>query len=223
MKNVEKPALVDMPPPRRGRGRPRAFDRDKALGLATLLFWSKGYEGTSIVDLTNAIGIEAPSLYAAFGSKKELFADALRYYGEKYGSFVWDNFNAAATARKAAEAYLFDSAAALTGTVADVPRGCMATLAAVGGDAHPELGDLARSARAVAFDRLKARIASAVVAGELAVSVDVPGLARFVQSVQSGMSILARDGAERSHLETVAKIAMLSWDEVIASSCRTLS
>ena len=203
--------------PPRSRGRPRTFDRDKALGLATLLFWLKGYEATSIVDLTDAIGIEAPSLYAAFGSKKELFAQALRYYGERYQGFVWDRFFAAATARDAVQAYLDDSAAALTGSVMDAPRGCMATLAAVGGDGHPELGELVRSARAVVFERLQGRIATAVAAGEIPRSVDIGGLARFVQSVQSGMSILARDGADRSHLETVGKAAMLGWDGFIAS------
>lgn len=217
MINTGKHGSTEVPPQRRGRGRPRTFDRDKAVELATLLFWLKGYEGTSIVDLTNAIGIEAPSLYAAFGSKKELFAESLRYYGETYERFVWDNFRAAATARDAVEAYLVDSAAALTGSVADVPRGCMATLSALGGDTTSGLGDLVRSARAVAFDRLEARIATAVATGELAPGVDVPGLARFVQSVQSGMSILARDGADRSHLEAVARIAMTGWDGFVTS------
>lgn len=154
MTKKEKLASADICPPRRGR--PRTFDRDKALGQATLLFWLKGYEGTSIVDLTDAIGIEAPSLYAAFGSKKDLFAEALRYYGETYQRLVWDNFFAAATAREAAEAYLVDSAAALTGSVMDVPRGCMATLSALGDDAHPELGGLVRSARAIALTAWKA-------------------------------------------------------------------
>lgn len=208
----------DSPPPRRGRGRPRAFDRDEALGLATRLFWLKGYEGTSIVDLTDAIGIEAPSLYAAFGSKKELYAAALRNYGDNYQGFVWDNLRAAATARDAAMAYLMDSAAALTGSVADFPRGCMATLSSVGGAGHPELGDLVRAARASVFDRLKARFDRAVTEGDLAESVDVASLARFVQNVQFGMSILARDGARRADLEPVARIAMLGWDGFVSKS-----
>ena len=157
MKKSQNTEPSDAPPPRRGRGRPRVFDRDEALGLATRLFWLKGYDGTSIVDLTEAIGIEAPSLYAAFGSKKELYAAALRHYGENYEGFVWDKFRAAATARDAANAYLMDSAAALTGSLADVPRGCITTLSFVGGEAHPELGRLLRAARAVVFDGLKAR------------------------------------------------------------------
>lgn len=216
MKKGDGSFLADTATPR-GRGRPRTFDRNEALGQATLLFWRKGYDGTSIVDLTNAIGIEAPSLYAAFGSKRELFAQALCHYGETYQGIIWDHFHAATTARDAVRAYLADSAAALTGTVADVPRGCMAALSAVTGDVHPDLGELVRSARAVAFDRLEARIAAAVAAGELARSVDIPGLARFVQTVQSGMSILARDGADRSQLETVAKAAMMGWDGFVGA------
>ena len=68
----------------RGRGRPRAFDREAALAQATRLFWLKGYEATSIADLTEAMGIGSPSLYAAFGSKEALYAEALRHYAEKY-------------------------------------------------------------------------------------------------------------------------------------------
>src|SRR5580693_8681575 len=149
MNKSDRTARPDAAP--RGRGRPRVFDRNEALGLATRLFWLKGYDGTSIVDLTDAIGIEAPSLYAAFGSKKELYAAALRHYGETYEGFVWDNFRAAVTARDAAMAYLMDSAAALTGSLADAPRGCM-TVSSVGSEAHPELGGLLRAARAVVFD-----------------------------------------------------------------------
>ena len=212
MKKSEKTQPSHAPPPRRGRGRPRAFDRNEALGLATRLFWLKGFEGTSIVDLTDAIGIEAPSLYAAFGSKKELYTAALRHYGENYEGLVWDKFAVAASARAATEAYLMDSAAALTGSLADAPRGCMVILSYVDGDGHPELGRLLRTARAAVFDRLKARFERAVLEGDLSACVNVAGLARFVQNIQSGMSILARDGACRQDLELVARIGMLGWD-----------
>jgi AcrR family transcriptional regulator len=213
MNKSDKTAPPDAPP--RGRGRPRVFDRNEALGLATRLFWLKGYDGTSIVDLTEAIGIEAPSLYAAFGSKKELYAAAVRHYGETYEGLVWNNFRAAATARNAAMAYLMDSAAALTGSLADEPRGCMVTLSTLGSEAHSELGSLLKAARAVVFDRLKARFERAVSEGDLLNSVDVAGLARFVQNIQSGMSILARDGTGREDLERVVTIAMLGWDRFV--------
>jgi len=196
----------------RGRGRPRAFDRNAALAQATCLFWRKGYEATSIADLTEAMGIGSPSLYAAFGSKEGLYVEALRHYGENYDGLVWDGFRAAATARDAVRAYLRDSAAALTGSLADNPLGCMVTLSAAGSEGPSVLGDLMRSARSVTLERLEARLRDAVATGELAATLDIHALARFVQTVQSGMSILARDGASRAELEEVATIAMFGWD-----------
>lgn len=196
----------------RGRGRPRAFDREAALTQATHLFWRKGYETTSIADLTEAMGIGSPSLYAAFGSKEALFTEALRHYNTTYEALVWGRFRSAGTAREAVLSLLMDSAAALTGSLADNPLGCMVTLSSVGGEGRSDLGDLVRSARAVTLERLEACLAGAVSSGELAGETDIHALARFVQTVQSGMSILARDGASRAELEGVAQMAMLRWD-----------
>lgn len=179
---------------------------------ATRLFWTKGYEATSIADLTEAMKIGSPSLYAAFGSKEALYAEALDYYRQNYDAFVWSNFLTAPTARQAISALLTDSAAALTGYVADIPCGCMVTLSAVGSEGHPELGDLVRTARASTFDRVKARLDRAVADGEIPASTNVHALARYVQTVQNGMSILARDGADCVELRSVADVAMLSWD-----------
>ncbi|MDQ0390559.1 TetR/AcrR family transcriptional regulator [Labrys monachus] len=199
-------------PATRERGRPRAFDRDAALEQATRLFWSKGFEATSIADLTHAMGIGAPSLYAAFRSKEALYAEALHHYAETNEGYVWAGFFSAATAREAVRSLLMDSAAALTGCVADLPRGCMVTLSAVGSEGHAELGDLVRSARAVTLERLSARLDRAAADGEIPASADRHALARFVQTLQNGMSILARDGASRAELEAVADVAMAGWD-----------
>jgi len=196
----------------RMRGRPRAFDRAAALEKATRLFWTKGYGATSIADLTEAMGIGSPSLYAAFGSKEALYAEAVEHYASSNSHFVWGNFCSAGTAREAVLALLMDSAAALTGSVVDMPRGCMLTLSAVGSEGHAELGELVRSGRHVAYERLKARIEQAVAVGELAASVDGAALARFIQTVQYGMSILARDGVPQEELEAVAQVAMAGWD-----------
>lgn len=204
----------------RKRGRPRAFDRDLALRAAMRLFWVKGYEATSIADLTEVLGIGVKSLYAAFGSKDELYAEALRCYSATYEHLVFGRFHEAATARDAALAYLLDSAAAMTGSDSDLPHGCMATLGVVGSDGHAELATLMRTTRGGAFDVLASRLERAVSEGELPESVDVTKLARFLQTVQSGMAIRARDGADRAELQAVAEMATAGWDSIVAGSGR---
>jgi AcrR family transcriptional regulator len=216
-KNAEK-SKKDLARPLRERGRPRAFDRKAALAQAMKLFWIKGYEATSIADLTSALGIGSTSLYAAFGSKDELYAEALRSYSVTYENLVLGRFRQAATAREAAFAYLWDSAAAMTGADCDLPHGCMATLSTVGSEGHDELSDLMRTTRGGAFDVLVSRLERAVAEGELPKSLDVVRLARFLQTVQSGMAIRARDGAERTELQGVAEIAMAAWDGMVGNA-----
>ncbi|NTA13993.1 TetR/AcrR family transcriptional regulator [Agrobacterium tumefaciens] len=218
MQKARKTTLVKTAPKGSGRGRPRAFDRDAALACAMRMFWIKGYEATSISDLTEVMGVGTTSLYAAFGSKDELYAEALQHYTNSYENLVWGRFREAPTVREAVKAYLYDSAAAMTGSDCDLPHGCMATLGTVGSDGHAELAGLMRSTRAVAFDVLVSRLEKAVALGELPISFDISKLARFLQTVQSGMAIRARDGADRTELQAVAEIAMAGWDGMIASA-----
>lgn len=200
------------------RGRPRAFDRDLALSKAVRLFWERGFEATSIADLTEALGIGSPSLYAAFGSKEALFCEALERYALDNEAYVWAKFRAASTARDAVDALLSNSATALTGSVADIPRGCMVVLSRIDGEGHEALAERVRDARGQIFDRLLARLEEGVLAGEIPVAVDRPALARFIQTTQAGMSILARDGATGAELQAVADIAMAGWDARIAAA-----
>ncbi|WP_331315309.1 TetR/AcrR family transcriptional regulator [Methylobacterium mesophilicum] len=177
------------------------------------LFWRRGFAATSISDLTAVMGIGSPSLYAAFGSKEALYAEALRHYGDRYDGMVWANFAAAATAREAVAALLMDSAAALTGSCGRIePLGCMVTLSAAGSEGQAELGALVCAARAEGLRRVEERLAHAVAEGEIGASVDLSALARFVLTVQNGMSLQARDGASRAALEAVARLAMAGWD-----------
>lgn len=212
-KKISPPADAAEVP--RGRGRPRAFDREEALGKAMKLFWVKGYEATSISDLTAALGVGPTSLYAAFGSKDELYGEVLRLYMGSFEHLVLGRFREAASARDAAFAYLWDSAAAMTGADCELPHGCLVTLGTVGSEGHAELGELMKSTRGGAYTVLSARLAQAVADGELPGSVDVHHLARYLQTVQSGMAIRARDGASREELQAVAEIAMAGWDGIV--------
>jgi len=181
------------------------------------LFWIKGYEAASIADLTDAMGIGTKSLYAAFGSKDALYAEALEHYCTTYEGLVWARFRQAGTAREAALAFLQDSTVAMTGADRNLPHGCMATLATVGGEGHAELGDLMRATRAGSFTLLKARFDKAKGDGDLPATADTTKLARLVQTVQSGMAIRARDGADRAELAAVAELTLAGWDHITAA------
>ena len=160
----------------RARGRPRAFDREAALDTATRRFWRKGYAATSISDLTEAMGIGSPSLYAAFGSKDELYAESLRHFGERFEALVWGNFRAASTAYDAVAALLTDSAAAFTGSCGqNDPPGCMVTLSAVGSEGHVELGERVRAARAAAVTRIEQRLRQGLAGRRPSLNRFVPG------------------------------------------------
>ena len=110
-----------------------------------------------------------------------------------------------------------DSAAALTGSVGrNDPLGCMVTLSAVGSEGQIELGEIVKAARAAGLERVRERFRRAIDDGEFDASIDVEGLSRFVLAVQSGMSLMARDGASRQELEAVARHTMRGWDDRIA-------
>jgi len=188
------------------RGRPRRFDRDVALEAAMRVFWRAGYQGASIADLTAAMGIAAPSLYAAFGDKRALYAEALGLYEDKLGPTLWGRLEAAPTAREGIEAVLNLSAAALTRD--DRPNYCMVVLADAGGDGS---SDPVRAGRDSVLQTVTRRLQRAVAEGELPASVDPAALARFYTTVQQGLSIQARDGASAEDLRAVGRHAMAAW------------
>jgi AcrR family transcriptional regulator len=201
--------------PHRPRGRPRNFDRDDALGQAMELFWANGYEGTSISGLTERMGIGTKSLYAAFGSKEQLFSEALQLYLATFEKVIWDGFDGAKTAREAVNAFLHASAIGMTRPLAERPRGCMVTLTFFGDHGPAALDGLIRSTRSGLFEVLVTRLKSAVNEGELSQSTDIVELARFVQVIHSGMTVRSRDGADQAELESVVDIAMAGWDSIV--------
>jgi AcrR family transcriptional regulator len=193
------------------RGRPREFDRDAALTRAMRVFWAKGYEGASISDLTSAMGIASPSLYAAFGSKEALFREALALYGEREGASLWTAVAAAPTARGAVEAYLLESARNFTRP--GRPRGCLVVLSALHANENSETvrRELIRR-RGEAAGNLLERLRQGVDSGEIGPDTDIDALAAYYAAVQQGMSIQARDGASRASLEAIAKAALAAFD-----------
>jgi AcrR family transcriptional regulator len=192
-----------------GRGRPREFDPEKALEAAMMLFWQHGYEGTSVAALTQAMGINGPSLYAAFGNKEELFRKVIARYIEKPASYLPAAL-LEPTARQVAEKLL-------QGAIDMVmrrghPDGCLLVHGAlvVGPGAEWARKDLSRSRRR-AEDAIRCRFAQAMAEGDLPPTVDDGKLARFIISVIWGMSVQAAGGASRAHLKDVAEQAMRSW------------
>jgi AcrR family transcriptional regulator len=194
------------------RGRPRSFDRDLALRKATELFWEQGYEGTSITDLTEAIGIAAPSLYAAFGSKEALFREAIERYA--VDSPTDRALAREPTARAAVAAMLHDNAEDYADPA--TPLGCMLVLGApVGTPAQSGVRERLAEERRAAVDRLQARLDRGVADGDVPPGTDTATLARFYSTVLDGMSIKARDGASGAELHAVADAALAAWEGLL--------
>lgn len=193
------------------RGRPRSFDKDAALARAMETFWQKGYEGASMTDLTAAMGIASPSLYAAFGSKEGLFREALALYGATEGAGIWGPLKEAPTAREAIEGFLMRTARAFTRP--GKPKGCLVVLSAL----HPtetceSVGRELVRMRSDKVEDLVERLTLGVEAGEIGPTVDVRAIASYYVTVQQGMAIQARDGASREALEVIAKAALSAWE-----------
>ncbi|AZO01526.1 TetR/AcrR family transcriptional regulator [Mesorhizobium sp. M9A.F.Ca.ET.002.03.1.2] len=192
------------------RGRPRTFDRTAALRRAMEVFWAKGYEGASMSDLTAAMGINSPSLYAAFGSKQALFLEATEFYTQVEGTDIRSALEKAPTARQAIERFLRQTAKDYS--QADRPQGCLIALGALHQDSSrgPICDDLRRR-RAENREALLRRLERGVAEGELARGFDCRTAATFYATVQHGMSIQARDGASRAALLATVTGAMAAW------------
>lgn len=192
-------------------GRPRTFDVDRALDAALTVFWRKGYEGTSLSDLTTAMGINRPSLYAAFGNKEDLFRKALDRYVTHKVAYLRESMGAP-TARGVAENMLTGAANMLTDT--SHPVGCLAVQGAL------TCSDQAESIRQELvnirndFDtRLSQRLTQAQAAGEFPPGTDAGTLARYLSTVIQGMSVQAASGASRDDLMKVVHMALAAWPE----------
>jgi AcrR family transcriptional regulator len=192
-------------------GRPREFDKEKALDAALQVFWRKGYEGASMSDLTSAMGIEKPSLYAAFGDKERLFRQVLDHYAKGPANMMFAVMKEP-TARRVIERLLRESADA--GSDSKNPRGCLYVQGALAcsGEADCIRAELI-SRRAAGEAMLRKRLQRAKKEGDLPKKADAAGLARYIMAVLHGMSVRSSAGASRKELRGIAETALrgLEW------------
>lgn len=192
----------------RARGRQPTFDRDEALETALDLFWRHGYEGVSVADLTKAIGIAAPSLYHAFGSKADLYREVLRRYGSS--GMGPDEIARASSSRDAVRLMLERGIAAVT--MPGRPLGCMVSSGMLMTSAdNAELAAELKAIRASSREALQRRIARDIEEGLLPDATDAAALARFFTAVLQGISVQALDGATAAELFPIAASALEAW------------
>jgi AcrR family transcriptional regulator len=193
------------------RGRPRTFDPDIALGRALDVFWERGYEGTSLSDLAEAMGIKSASIYACFGSKENLFRQVMALYGATAGEPPRRALREEPTAQAAIHAMLQATADQITQP--DHPHYCMLILAApTGAIENHAVRQFLADGRHGQYAEIKARLSRGVTDGDLlAPAVGLDAMARYYATVVQGLSIQARDGATRADLEAVITCAMAAW------------
>lgn len=189
-----------------GMGRPREFDAEVALDQAMEVFWRHGYEGATIAQLTEAMGINPPSLYACFGNKEGLLKAALNRYTKLRG--VWmDEVVAALTAREVAERMLMGIAEKQTDPAN--PPGCLLVQGGIAcGTGSENVPFELAARRAENEDQLRERFVRAKAEGDLKPTSDPAALARYVSAVSVGMGVMASSGSDREALRQVASVAV---------------
>ena len=200
-------ASRSLPAVTRGRGRPRSFDRDAALSRALELFWKRGYEPVSVAELCTAMGINAPSLYAAFGSKAGLFLEAVNYYEQRYWTEPSRRFMEEKDFYQAVRNFFSEAARILLSP--DTPCGCMVVLAAVNISEQEE--DIIRTLQRLRFgtrQMFAERIRQAVADEQLPADTEADVLAGVFNMFLEGMSLQARDGMSAAELEETASYAV---------------
>jgi AcrR family transcriptional regulator len=192
----------------RPRGRPRSFDREAALRAAMLVFWTQGFEGASLAELTQAMGINPPSLYAAFGDKEGLFLEAMECYQATWRE--WCHWPDLPTAEQAVRQLLVDCATGYTES--GKPRGCLVMMGVdTTATSATRVQKALQDKRASGRDRIRARIEAGIAAGELDAGTNAMALANFFMAIVAGMSLQSRDGASRKTLLAMVDDAMRAW------------
>ncbi|HYN53725.1 MAG TPA: TetR/AcrR family transcriptional regulator [Methylotenera sp.] len=195
--------------PLKPRGRPLAFDQDAALDAALNVFWTRGYEGASMTELTEALGINKPSIYATFGNKEALFRKALARYLAGPAAFVTEVLNEP-TAKGMTEKFLIGTVEFLTNE--NNPRGCMIVQGALtcGAGAALIQQELV-GYRKNYEDKLAERFERAKSSGELPENTNCSALAKYLATIHQGLSVQASSGASKDELMAVVALILKKW------------
>jgi AcrR family transcriptional regulator len=189
------------------RGRPREFDVEEALAAALRVFWTKGYEGASLSDLTEAMGITRPSLYAAFGNKEALFKQALDLYESEKLAYARSALEAP-TARGVAQRML-------DGTIQNITsecRGCLGVIASVScSNPDSPIGQEMRDRTQYVRCALVERLQQAIDDGDFTIPVEAEAMTRYLLAVMQGIAVQAGSGASREELQEVAEATLAIW------------
>jgi AcrR family transcriptional regulator len=192
--------------PAKPRGRPLAFNQDEALDKALRIFWSRGYEGASMAELTEALGINKPSIYAAFGNKEELFRKALVRYATGPAAFVGESMREPTT-RLVVEKFLTKAVDFFSDK--STPNGCMIVQGALTcGQGSSNIQQELVAYRNSLETTLTKRFELAKTQGDLPPDTNVKQLAKYIATIHQGMSVQATSGATKEELLAIVEIAL---------------
>ena len=190
----------------RAKGRPRSFDRAAALERALEVFWQKGFAPASIAELCAAMGINPPSLYAAFGNKAQLFMEAVGHYERVFWDETWDAMDGEPDVRLAITTFFAEAAAILTKP--EAPCGCVVVLGAINVPTEFQgVADALKALREEGRRLFRERLRRGVADGQLPADTNLDAIANALHTLLQGMSIEASDGASRGQLDQVAECA----------------
>jgi AcrR family transcriptional regulator len=197
--------------PAKQRGRPLAFNQEDALDKALNVFWLRGYEGATMTELTEALGINKPSIYAAFGNKEELFRKALAKYLAGPAAFIGEVFKES-TAHQVAEKFLMQAVDFFSDK--STPNGCMIVQGALTCGA----GSASIQQELIAYRKsyehaLTQRFVLAITQGDLPAHMNAAALAKYLTTIHQGMSVQATSGATKEELLAIIEIALSNWPE----------
>lgn len=194
-------------------GRPRTFDREEALKKAMLVFWEKGFEGTTMADVIAAIGMKAPSVYAAFGNKDALFREVVELYKDKVEQGPLKVLNETAQILNALERSLNESVEMVSGPEAS---SCLIMAGAINcAPEHQEHVQYLKKLRSMYKDALKTRFNRALEEGQLIEGTKPDALAEFYFGFIHGMALRAKDGSTKEELHASCKFAMEALRSVL--------